>query len=268
MTLSEDISTISTSLSDIKDAIILKGVTPSGNITTYATAIGQISSGEPQYINREIVNGVFQMPVTSFTFSLPRNVTDISYYALYYAFYNCTSLALIDLSSLTTVSGDYALYQAFYRCTSLTSVDLSSLTTVSGDYTLYSAFRNCTSLTSVDLSSLTTVSGENALSYAFYDCSNLRSIDLSSLTIISKNSLYGAFRNCTLLTSLSFPSLKSTSFGSYTNQFSTMLSGVTGCTVHFPSNLQNIIGSWTDVVSGFGGTNTTVLFDLPATTYG
>ena len=44
-----------------------------------------------------------------------------------------------------------------------------------------------------------------------------------------------------------------------------MLDGVTGCTVHFPSNIQSVIGSWASVTSGFGGTNTTVLFDLPAT---
>ena len=44
-----------------------------------------------------------------------------------------------------------------------------------------------------------------------------------------------------------------------------MLQGVTGCTVHFPSNLQSVIGSWSDVTAGFGGTNTTVLYDLPAT---
>ena len=35
--------------------------------------------------------------------------------------------------------------------------------------------------------------------------------------------------------------------------------------MHFPSNLQSVIGSWSDVQNGFGGTNTTVLFDLPAT---
>lgn len=67
------------------------------------------------------------------------------------------------------------------------------------------------------------------------------------------------------ITDLYFNSLTSSSFGSYTNQFSNMLSGVTGCTVHFPSNLQSVIGSWADVTNGFGGTNTIVLFDLPAT---
>jgi hypothetical protein len=45
MSLSSDISTTSTALSDIKQAIIAKGVTPSGNITTYATAIGNIPQG-------------------------------------------------------------------------------------------------------------------------------------------------------------------------------------------------------------------------------
>lgn len=49
MTLSSDISTTSTALSDIKQAIIAKGVTPSGNITTYATAISQISGGGGKY---------------------------------------------------------------------------------------------------------------------------------------------------------------------------------------------------------------------------
>lgn len=44
MTLSSDISTTSTALSDIKQAIIDKGVTPSGNITTYAAAISNIST--------------------------------------------------------------------------------------------------------------------------------------------------------------------------------------------------------------------------------
>ena len=79
--------------------------------------------------------------------------------------------------------------------------------------------------------------------------------------------MYGlnyCFRN-TKITSLSFPALTQTSFGNYTNCFNNMLYCVTGCTVHFPSNLQSVIGSWSDVTKGFGGTNTTVLFDLTAT---
>lgn len=49
MSLSSDISTTSTALSDIKQAIIDKGVTPSGNITTYATAISQIGGASGKY---------------------------------------------------------------------------------------------------------------------------------------------------------------------------------------------------------------------------
>lgn len=45
MTLSNNIDTLSTALDDIHDAIVAKGVTPTGNVTTYATAISNISSG-------------------------------------------------------------------------------------------------------------------------------------------------------------------------------------------------------------------------------
>ncbi len=73
---------------------------------------------------------------------------------------------------------------------------------------------------------------------------------------------------CTSLTSVSFPALKSNSFGTnygVTKPFHNMLKGVTGCTVHFPSNMQSVMENMSSVTDGFGGTNTTVLFDLPAT---
>ena len=70
----------------------------------------------------------------------------------------------------------------------------------------------------------------------------------------------GPFKN-SQITKLEFPSLKSTS----TISMSNMLEGVTDCTVHFPSSLQSVIGQSADVLAGFGGTDTTVLFDLPAT---
>ena len=193
--------------------------------------------------------------------------------ALQIAYEHDSNIKNIQLDRITTISGNRALYYAFYSCTNLTNVDLSSLTTLSGEYALNSAFENCTSLTNVDLSSLTTVSGDYALAGVFYGCTNLTSVNFSKLAMISGSSgftgqyaLQSAFSSCTLLTTLSFPMLKSTSFGYYTNQFNNMLNGVTGCTVHFPSNLQSVIGSWRDLLTGFSGTNTTVLFDLPTTT--
>lgn len=184
--------------------------------------------------------------------------------ALQYAFYSCINLANLDLSSLTTVSGSSSsMSNCFASCRSLTSLDLSSLTTISGSSAMTSCFSGCTSLTTVDLSSLTTVSGSSALSYAFSYDSALSTVKLDSLSVLTGSSaLSYAFRNCTSLTSLSFPSLTTSSFGSYTNQFSNMLKSCSGVTVHFPAAIQPTIGGWADVTNGFGGTNTTVLFDL------
>ena len=46
MSIEENVDVIGQSLTSIKNAIIAKGVTPSGNVTTYAAAIGQITTGE------------------------------------------------------------------------------------------------------------------------------------------------------------------------------------------------------------------------------
>lgn len=214
-------------------------------------------------------------------------------YAFYQAFQNCTGITNVDLSSLTTISGaqgcqnmfngsgitgvldlsslmyayaSNACYYMFKNCTGITSVDLSGLTTLSGSQACGYMFQGCTGITSVDLSSLTLIYSYSGLSNFCSNNTLLTNVDLSSLTTVSSGSIfYQAFANCTSLTTISFPSLNTNSFGSSTNQFSNMLQDVTGCTVHFPSNLQSVIGSWADVTAGFGGTNTTVLFDLPAT---
>ncbi len=182
--------------------------------------------------------------------------------ALQYAFYSCINLANLDLSSLTTVSGSSAMANCFSSCRSLTTVDLSSLTTISNTGAMNSCFSSCSSLTTVDLSSLTTVSAANALSYAF-SYTALTTVNFSSLSVLTgNNALNYAFRDCTSLTSLSFPSLTASSFGSYTSQFNNMLRNCTDVTVHFPAAIQSTIESWASVTAGFGGTNTTVLFDL------
>lgn len=231
-------------------------------------ALTSITVNVPKGLNREVKNGVYQMPTEEFTFSLPNNATDLGAYAMHNAFYGCTGLTGVDLGNLTTISGNRALASAFYNCTNLTNVDLSGLIVINGSHgeQMRSAFYNCYSLEQINLKNLTTVSTTYAFEYAFDSCTSLTSVDLSSLTTIGGYECFNrAFQRCIMLESLSFPSLTSTSFGSYTNQFDNMLYGVTGCTVHFPSNLQSVIGSWSDVINGFGGTNTTVLFDLEAT---
>lgn len=267
-TVSAKLTTIKTSLSNIKTSIINKGQTPTGDIMTYATAIDNIStgitptgtisitengthdvtnyasaevnvasSGGVQYIPREVTNGALQYPSSNFTFSLPSNVTSIGDYGLYYALYNCKVLELVNLNNIINI-GNRGLSRCFNSCDILSSVDLSNVASIS-----YEGLRD-----------------------TFSGCSKLTSVDLSGLANIDIQGLYEAFTSCFKLTSLSFPSLTSTSFGGFKNQFYNMLSGVTGCTVHFPSNLESVIGTWSDVTKGFGGTRTTVLFDLPATT--
>jgi len=103
------------------------------------------------------------------------------------------------------------------------------------------------------------------MSGAFYQTA-VQTVSFPSLTTVNGYRTMSNLFSKTPLQTLSFPALTSTSFGSNTDQFYNIIGNVTGCTVHFPSNLQSVIGSWSDVLSGFGGTNTTVLFDLPATT--
>ena len=179
----------------------------------------------------------------------------------------CTNITSADLSNLERITSKDACNSMFNGCTGLTSFNLSKLKQI-GDYSITTSakwmFQSCSGLTSADLSNLETV-GKNACQAMFQYCSNLSSVNLSKLNKIYYGGCGYMFVGCTSLTSLSFPALKSTSFGSDTTQFDNMLQNVTGCTVHFPSNLQSVIGSWSSVTGGFGGTNTTVLFDLPAT---
>lgn len=267
------------------------------DVTDKATAVVNVPTTAPAlYREFELDNTGKLVPNTTTTHIIDfTGVTNVGEYALTRAYENNTAISgVIDMSDLTQLTQTYAYYYTFHGCTGLTSADLSALTTISSNGVCYGMFARCSGLTSANLSALTTISGSNACSYMFQGCTNLTTANFSALTTVSGysaleglfadgtglttmtfpllktltayNALKSAFRRNASLTSLSFPALTSTSFGSsYTNQFNLMLAEVTGCTVHFPSNLQSVIGSWADVIAGFGGTNTTVLFDLPAT---
>lgn len=100
----------------------------------------------------------------------------------------------------------------------------------------------------------------------FQNLSTIRTVnfpDLEDLT--TSGALERCFDGCANLTSISFPALKTTSFGNtYINQLNNFVGNVTGCVVHFPSNLSTKVSSLTGYPN-FGGINTTILFDLPAT---
>lgn len=176
----------------------------------------------------------------------------------------CQYLTSFSLPNLTSVGAIQSCHRMFYGCTALTTADLSSLVYITGANGCSYMFNDCTALASADLSSLQSIASYGCRGM-FFGCTSLTSVSsFSALSDLSREACEEMFKNSGV-TTLSFPALKSTSFGSRTDQFHDMLSGVTGCTVHFPSNLQAVIGSWADVTAGFGGTNTTILYDLPAT---
>lgn len=129
-----------------------------------------------------------------------------------------------------------------------------------GDHALLEAFYN-SGITSADFNNVTTIN-DRGLGYAFRGCTSLTTVSFDNVSSIGPSGLIYAFEGCTSLTTLSFPALTTSSFGTSTNQFNGMLNGCTGVTVHFPTAIASTIGSWSSVRNGFGGTNTTVLFDL------
>lgn len=204
------------------------------------------------------------------------------------AFSGCTGITGVNLSSLTTTNGNQFVFSTmFYGCTNLTYADLSSLESISGNYACSSMFAS-TGLTTINFPKLKYIANGNCTNSMFKDCTNLTSAYMplfyqiaaqsnaaqsmfentglitmrfeSLKNVLGSNCMKQMFKDCTSLQSLWFYALAS--FGSYTNQFDGMLSGCTNVTVHFPMAIQSTIGSWSDVTSGFSGTNTTVLFDI------
>lgn len=224
---------------NIKDGVSILGVT--GN---YTGGGGGAS-----------LSGCNTFVVTNGTISKPSNNNRVTIK---------TSSDVINVAQ-NTFSG-FANDIGYFAGTQIGAVDFSSLITISGNGAFESAFEQCGNMTSASFSNLVSVTGGMVFDYTFQNCSSLTSVDFSSLTTIRNDVFYYTFVGCTSLTTLSFPSLTLAGVGNYVSQFDYMLQGVTGCTVHFPSNLQSRMSDWDSVVDGFGGTNTIVLFDLPATT--
>lgn len=257
-----------------------EGQTPTGtmyiisngtyNVADKAIANVQVPTTAPAHYVEKAVDANGKLVSSTNMIDLT-GVTDVGNYVLAYSYYQASFPANtnVDLSNITTISGTYACWETFAYASGIVSADLSGLTTVSGNNACNMMFAY-SSITSINVSNLTTLSGGYAFTAVCRNCSGLTSVVFSKLNeVTGSNCLSETFRNCTNLTSLSFPALKSTSFDSRTNQFSNIVQGVTGCTIHFPSNLDPAGGSTViSSLSGypnFGGTNTILAFDLPAT---
>lgn len=196
-------------------------------------------------------------------------------YAMNNAFRN-SSVTSFEIKHPFTLFGKELLSYALYGCTSLTTLDLSGLTTIGGSGSnagnaLGSICYGCTSLTTVDVSGLQAINSYSAFISAFYGCTSLQSLSFTSLSQITNSSQpFGSMcRNCTSLRHLYFPAFKSNSLAGNSCLDTTILTGVTGCTIHFPSNLDpqggsTVISSQTGYPN-FGGTNTVLAFDQAPT---
>lgn len=117
---------------------------------------------------------------------LPNGLTSIGFYA----FYNCTNLALTELPDSIETIDKYG----FALCTNLALIKLSnSLTTIADN-----AFYNCTNLPLAEIPEKVTSIG----TYAFSNCMNLQLTKLpDNLTVIKT----ACFQNCSKIKLLELP---------------------------------------------------------------
>ena len=216
-------------------------------------------------------SGITTIPAASFAENINYNG-----FVLKNTFQNCLGLTTLDLSNIKTVSVA-ALNQTFTGCTNLTSVDLSNLESATATDAFQQTFKDCTSLASVNFAKLKQIGNSGSANtnpvfrLAFNNCTSLTSVSFPLLDTLAGGALQWTFSGCTHLANIYFNSLNSGSFVASTGnvQLTSIISGVTGCTLHFPSNLDPQGGSTVisslDGYPNFGGTNTVLAFDLPAT---
>ena len=177
-----------------------------------------------------IGNSAFEQCASLISIDIPANVETIGTAV----FGGCSSLATVTFengSQLKTIGGGSYYYGAFSYCTALTSIEIpasvetieaaafkgcsslatvtfengSQLKTIGGGSYSSGAFSDCTALTSIEIPA----SVETIEAAAFYDCSSLATVTFENgsqlKTIGGGSSYYGAFSDCTALTSIEIP---------------------------------------------------------------
>jgi len=103
----------------------------------------------------------------------------------------------VDLSGLTSITGNQVLYNAFRGCTSLVEVDLSSLTTMAmvAQNAFWYTFQGCTALKRVYLTKYSSSSGFQPWSQTFAGCTALELVDYSEATAVPALTSTNVFNN-------------------------------------------------------------------------
>lgn len=226
-TIAENIQTLRSIKSDLKNAITNKGGSVGNDFKTYAQAITNLPSGggggtenEDALIQRTISGTYYNdrvSMVASYVFSGCSALQSIDFpnctIVKGYAFNNCLSLINVNLPNCSYVGGgafnhcsnlsNFNLQNcihiednAFYACSGLISVDLPNCTYMTG-----AIFYACKSLTTVRLPICTSIMGGGT----FANCTNLTQIYLNSVTKVTNLENTNYFRNCPNLTSIYVP---------------------------------------------------------------
>ena len=175
---------------------------------------------------------------------IPTNVTTVGYSA----FKRCSSLTTVTFekeSQLKTIGGDY-YYGAFSDCTALTSIEIPASVETIGN----TAFKNCSSLATVTFekgSQLKTIAGDS-YDGAFSDCTALTSIEIpASVETIEAT----AFKRCSKLATVTFEKgsqLKtigggyssSSHFGTYSDYYGAFSDCSSLTSIEIPASVETI----------------------------
>ena len=150
----------------------------------------------------------------------------------------------------------------FRKCYGISSIDFMDSVSEIQYRGAYYMFDECTGITGdVHLRNIRNITGDRACEYMFTKCSNITSITFDSLISANvSNAFYFIGNSCNNLTDLYFPKLVQIN----DNTFNNTLDGTNAnITLHFASNLYNN-ELFQNIINVVGGTNTVVLFDLPA----
>lgn len=190
-------------------------------------------------------------------------------------FYGCTGLIKLTINGVKKTTGYASGYEGVFGsilngCTNCIEFNIPDLEVINDDWTFAGNYvRNfVVNIPKVVYVQQASSSGGRAF-YSFMK-DNTRVSTYSFYSLKNVNCVFGfatAFSGCVNLGHLFFPALKTIEGTSVLK--SLFNTAVNGCTIHFPSNLDPNKGS--TVISSlegypnFGGTNTVLLFDLPAT---